>query len=188
MHSLKFVGAALAALHLAGCALTPPAPAVPAALVPANQQPVERIAARGVQIYSCRISAVSPTGAEWLFLAPEAELFDAQGKAVGRHYAGPHWEALDGSRIVGSVKARVDATQSGAIPWLLLSAQSTGKEGRFAHITSVQRIDTAGGSAPTHSCSTAQLGTTAKVPYTADYVLFAPRKVDSATDTRLPSI
>jgi hypothetical protein len=186
MYSAKFIGAALAALHVAGGAIAATTATIPTALVPTGEQAVERVAARGVQIYSCRVSAVSPTGAEWLFIAPEAELFDAQGKSIGRHYAGPNWEAHDGSRIAGSVKARADAPQPGAIPWLLLSAQSTGKQGRFSRVTSVQRIDTAGGSAPTHPCSTAQLGTTAKVPYTADYVLFAPRKFDLGADVRLP--
>ena len=187
MYSTKLIGAALAALHLAGCAVSAPTASIPSTLVPDGEQAIERVAARGVQIYACRVSAVSPTGAEWLFIAPEAELFDAQGKSVGRHYAGPHWEAHDGSRIAGKLRARADAPQSGAIPWLLLSAQSTGKDGRFAQVTSIQRVDTAGGSAPSHLCSTAQLGTTAKVPYTADYVLFArPRRLDLGANLVFP--
>ena len=51
-------------------------------------------------------------------MAPEAELFDGDGKRVGHHFASPRWEADDGSRIVGSVKARADAPQRGAIAWL----------------------------------------------------------------------
>ena len=43
------------------------------------------------------------------------------------------------------MKARADAPQASAIPWLLLSAKSVGGPGRFANVTSVQRIHTVGG-------------------------------------------
>jgi hypothetical protein len=32
-------------------------------------------------------------------VAPEADLFDARGNRIGRHYAGPHWRSTDGSKI-----------------------------------------------------------------------------------------
>lgn len=157
---------------MAACSTTP-APSIPASLqVPANERLFEVVAARGMQVYECRAKPEAPGGAEWAFVAPEAELLDAQGRAVGRHYAGPHWEASDGSRIKGSVKAKVDAPQAGAIPWLLLSTQAAGPSGRYAAVTSIQRVHTVGGVAPTAGCSTADLGRQAKVPYTADYRLF----------------
>src|SRR5262245_14067564 len=61
------------------------------------------VPAKGVQIYECR-AGKEPGSYEWSFVAPEAALFDARGKNIGRHYAGPHWEAADGSKVVGSVK------------------------------------------------------------------------------------
>jgi len=163
----------IAALALAACASQPAKVAVPADLVPAGEHAVERLAARGVQIYECR-QKVGGGGTEWTLVAPEAQLFDAQGAPVGRHYAGPHWEAADGSRILGSVKARADAPLAGAIPWLLLTAKSVGGPGRFAQITSVQRINTAGGGAPAVACDSVTLGRSERVPYTADYILLAP--------------
>jgi hypothetical protein len=146
---------------------------VPPGLVPAGERPVDRLFARGVQIYACRAKSGAANAAEWVFVAPEAELFDLQGASAGKHYAGPHWEAADGSKIVGAVKARADAPEGGAIPWLLLSARSVGGTGRYAEVTSVQRVNTSGGNAPAQGCSAGMLGTTVRVPYTADYVLFA---------------
>lgn len=164
------LASALPVLLLAACAS---APGVPAAIVPAGETAVARIAARGVQIYECRAKAGAPAGAEWAFVAPEADLFDASGYAIGKHYAGPHWEVGDGSKLVGSVKARADAPRGGAVPWLLLNAKSVGGAGKLAKVTSIQRINTAGGLAPAGGCDTTTLGKPARVPYTADYVLFA---------------
>jgi hypothetical protein len=150
-----------------------PAAAVPQALAPKGSQSlVERIAARGVQIYECRADAAAPGGAQWVFVAPQAELFDGDGAPAGKHYGGPHWEAADGSRIVGAVEARADAPQRDAIPWLLLSARSVGADGRFAGVTSVQRVNTDGGVTPTRPCQPGAVGQKETVPYTADYLFF----------------
>lgn len=163
MLSRKTAIALLAALA-AGCAGSVQ---VPEKLKPAGNESLSMIVpAKGDQIYECR-------DAKWVFVAPEAELFDAAGKKIGRHYAGPHWEAADGSRIVGAVKERADAPAAGAIPWLLLSAKSVGPEGAFSKVTSIQRVATKGGVAPAGYCS--QAGAKARVPYTADYYFFTAR-------------
>jgi hypothetical protein len=149
----------------------PPAAGIPDALRPAaGEAHALTVAARGVQVYECRATA---NGAEWTFVAPEAELFDAAGRPAGTHGAGPVWQANDGSRIVGSVKARADAPVQGAIPWLLLATRSTGPQGLYSRVTSIQRVNTSGGVAPATGCGTGTVGATAKVPYTADYRLFA---------------
>jgi hypothetical protein len=160
---------------LAACTTAPPASvAVPDALRPApGEVRVGAVAARGVQIYECRAKKDDPRSAEWAFVAPEAELFDAQGRRVGTHYAGPQWESLDGSKVAGTAKARSDAPQAGAIPWLLLTAHSVGPAGAWSGVTSVQRIHTVGGVAPAAAeCSTASLGKQARVAYSADYVMY----------------
>src|SRR6202008_2724050 len=103
------------AIAAAGCATPATTVSVPEALKPgANESLAMVVAAKGVQIYECRAG-------QWAFVAPEAELFDASGRKIGRHYAGPQWESADGSRIAGTVKARADAPVPGAIPWLLLA-------------------------------------------------------------------
>jgi hypothetical protein len=161
---------------LAACAGQPTAPLVqvPDNLKPAAGETVMSVVgARGVQIYECRAKKDNPAAGEWAFVAPEAELLDGAGKVIGKHYAGPHWEAGDGSKIVGAVKARADAPQAGAIPWLLLSTKSVGSNGTFSKVTSIQRVGTMGGVAPAESCSNALFGKTARIAYAADYVLFA---------------
>jgi hypothetical protein len=157
----------------AACATPPAPPAVPDALrAPAGETLLSVVAARGVQIYECRAKKDDPAAAEWAFVAPEAELFDAHGRALGRHYAGPHWESLDGSKIVGTVKARADAPQAGAIPWLLLTTRSVAGAGAFSGVTSIQRVATRGGTAPAEPCAATTLGKTVRVPYVADYVMY----------------
>jgi hypothetical protein len=163
----------LPAVLLAGCAGTPP---VPENLKPASGQSLKRIVpAKGVQIYECRASKGQPGAYEWAFVAPEAELFDTTGKPIGKHYAGPHWEAADGSKVVAKLIERADAPQAGAIPWLLLGAKSVGSEGAFSRVTSIQRVNTVGGVAPKAGCSQGNAGTPARVPYSADYYFFTAK-------------
>lgn len=133
------------------------------------------VPARGVQIYECRARKDQPGAYEWAFVAPEAELYDLRGNRIGLHYAGPHWESADGSKIVGALKERADAPASGAIPWLLLSAKSVGPEGAFSKVTSIQRVNTAGGAAPAEGCSSANAGAKARRDYTTDYYFFSAR-------------
>jgi len=147
-----------------GCASTVQ---VPENLRPAaNESLALVVPAKGVQIYECREG-------KWAFVAPEAELFDRSGRKIGRHYAGPHWEAADGSKVVGAVKQRADAPAAGDIPWLLLGTKSVGAEGAFSKVSSIQRVATVGGIAPAGGCS--EPGGVARVPYSADYYLFSAR-------------
>jgi hypothetical protein len=166
----------LLALFIAGCASQQPAlspVAVPDKLKPGADESLAMIvAAKGVQIYECRASKDKPGEYAWAFVAPEADLFDARGTKIGRHYAGPHWESADGSKIVGTVKENAAAPAADAIPWLLLTAKSVGPEGAFSKFTSVQRVSTAGGVAPKSGCSQAAAGTPARINYTADYYFF----------------
>ena len=131
------------------------------------------VPARGVQIYECR--ARWGGGYDWVFVAPEAELLDAAGRTIGSHGAGPFWQASDGSRVVGTVKHRADAPVEGAIPWLLLETQAAGPKGSFSDVTSIQRVNTHGGVAPTAGCTKGATGTIARVDYTADYRFFTAR-------------
>ena len=161
--------ALLLVLFVEGCASAPSVD-VPEKLQPGSSETLAMIVpARGVQIYECR---VAKEGAyDWAFIAPEAELFDASGKKIGKHFAGPHWESADGSMIAGATKERADAPAANAIPWLLLSAKSVGPQGAFANVTSVQRVHTAGGVAP-KGCFEAEAGMRLRVGYTADYYFY----------------
>ena len=160
----------LAATVLAAGCTSAPFVTVPATLQPPPTATLSRVVpARGVQIYECRMQK---TAAQWSFVAPEAELFDLKGRPIGSHGAGPIWQAADGSRIVGTLQARAEAPQEGAIPWLLLSSKSSGPQGTFSPVTHIQRVNTVGGIPPSGACTP---GATARVAYTADYVFFTNR-------------
>lgn len=148
---------------------------VPAALAPAADQDLAFVLrASGSQIYTCN-------GTAWVFTAPDAQLYpahscEADDDPVGHHYAGPTWEWYDdGSTVVGKklAGATVDST---AIPWLLLTALSHGpNDGRMSDVTSIQRLDTVGGLAPTTGCDAAHTGMAESVPYTAKYFFYRTR-------------
>jgi Protein of unknown function (DUF3455) len=150
-----------------------PATAPKSLAPPANERAVLTLPAIGVQIYECKANAQGMPG--WSFVAPQADLFDTQGRRVGTHYAGPTWELADGSRIKGVVRERTDAPTSGAIPWLLLTASTTGGPGGLSAISNLQRINTRGGNPPTAGCASSDLGKEARVYYTADYVFYSAR-------------
>ena len=156
-------------------------PAVPAELaVPSDQQPVGTYAAKGVQIYECRAVADQPGKYEWAFKAPEAELFDAQGHAAGKHYVGPTWEFTRNGKVagkvVGKVKAKADAPDGRGIPWLLLEVVEQGDgNAMMVKMDSIQRLNTVGGKPPTEPATQSNVGQERRVDYTATYVFYAPK-------------
>lgn len=133
---------------------------------PAGEVLVLHTLAVGVQTYECAASASGPA---WTFKEPRAALVDASGHPVGRHYAGPTWEAADGSTVVGRVVASVDSADASAIPHLLLASKGNAGEGIFARVRSIQRVETSGGRAPKEPCATADIGRRAQTPYSATY-------------------
>jgi hypothetical protein len=79
---------------LVACASPPhlAAPAVPPSLqAPAGSTLYLEALASGVQIYEC--SRKPDSTYEWVFKAPEATLTARSGQLLGKHYAGPTWEA-----------------------------------------------------------------------------------------------
>jgi len=140
--------------------------AIPAAIAaPSNAALLFVAHARGVQIYRC-----CPEG--WILKAPEALLYDPQGSVIGRHFAGPSWQHNDGSSITGKVAAKVDAPDSGAIPWLLLDVTSHSGSGVFARVGLIQRVNTAGGLPPAAPCAEGNHDVEFKSPYSADYYFY----------------
>src|SRR5215831_4516293 len=165
---------ALVVLALGCGASTPPvARSIPDAIkVPAGQVQSLEAQAKGVQIYECKAKKDEPSQFEWTLRAPEATLFDATGKTIGKHYGGPTWEASDGSKVVGAVKARDPGPDAGAIPWLLLEAKSSDGNGVLTGTTSIQRIATVGGKAPATGCTAADAGKETRIDYAAVYAFF----------------
>jgi hypothetical protein len=90
---------------IAACATTPGvAPsAIPDAIkVPGSESFALEAAATGVQIYECAPGKDAPGLYAWAFKGPRADPFDRAGRKIGTHYAGPTWEAHDGSKVVGA--------------------------------------------------------------------------------------
>jgi hypothetical protein len=142
----------------------------PAALaVPAGNRLAFSLRARGTQNYVCKQAADGSYA--WTFVEPDAQLYGAFGQVAGHHYAGPTWEANDGSTVVGTkvAGATVDAT---AIAWLLLKASAHTGDGRMAKVTYVQRLDTVGGNAPATGCDAAHAAATVDVAYSALYSFY----------------
>ena len=101
---------------------------------------------------------------------------DEDGKKIAKHYAGPTWEANDGSKVVGEVLKKLDAKKPGAVPWLLLQAKTHEGTGTFARVTYIQRVDTEGGVAPAAGCDQAHVNTEARVDYRANYYFYVPQR------------
>jgi Protein of unknown function (DUF3455) len=105
------------------------------------------------------------------FDRPEATLVGDNGKEIIKHFAGPTWQAKDGSTVKAAAEASVKVDPT-AIPWLRLKTTSAaaGPGGdRLARTTYIQRVNTGGGVAPTSGCDASTVGKEARVDYTADY-------------------
>jgi hypothetical protein len=126
------------------------------------------VSAAGGQVYTCTYNPAGATG--WILKGPDAQLFDLQNKPVGKHYAGPTWEGLDGGKVVGELKTSMPAPVDKAVPWLLLNAKSHEGPGAFAQAQAIVRIGTTGGTAPSDGCDETRTGQELRVPYTAIYV------------------
>ena len=127
------------------------------------------LSGKGVQIYGC--ARVGPSYA-WTLTGPEATLTDAEGHPAGHHFAGPSWQAEDGSVVVGEALVASPAPGGGAIPWVVLRAKEHKGEGRFAAVAYVTRSATVGGTAPAAGCDAAHAGAERRVDYSATYTFF----------------
>jgi hypothetical protein len=155
----------------------------------------------GTQNYVC---LPSDAGFKFTLFTPEATLFDDANEELVTHFFSPNpfetpapegqfavgtvratWQdAHDSSTFWGSVDPNETSTdpkfvQQGAIPWLL--ARDVGRQagpaggGILTQTRFIQRINTSGGVAPASECAAAtDVGHTAFVPYTADYVFYRP--------------
>ena len=139
---------------------------------PANEQRLLQVHAKGDQIYTCKADGAQFT---WALKAPDAQLTDASGKPFGKHFAGPSWQASDGSRVTGKAAASVASPDGDSIPWLLVTVVDRSGEGVLARVTSIQRIYTKGGKAPSSGCDAEHSGAENRTSYSADYVFFAPK-------------
>lgn len=142
----------------------------------------------GTQNYICAPAAGG--GVKWLFIGPQATVFDREGQQILTHYQSENpleadvidatWQdsrdtsAVWARKIRGSVDpAFVDP---GAIEWLLLgkTADRIGPDGgdRVTSAVFIQRVNTVGGKAPATGCGESMINTRKLVPYEADYIFY----------------
>jgi hypothetical protein len=140
---------------------------------PAGSALVRELFADGVQIYTCDSK---DGGYGWTFNAPDAKLFDKDGRQVGTHFSGPAWELDDGSGVTGEVAAKADAPEPGAIQWLLLRVKSHQGSGALSAVSYIRRADTKGGVAPKAGCDAQHLSDQARMRYSATYQFYSAPK------------
>jgi hypothetical protein len=138
--------------------------ALPDAIAAPGETAVLTVHAEGAQIYECK--AGDDGKLAWAFREPIATLF-VDGKTIGRHYAGPNWEHMDGSAVVGKAAGNAPGASADDIPWLKLQVTASRGNGVLTGVTTVQRINTKGGKAD-GPCD--KVGAFKSVPYSADYV------------------
>ena len=125
--------------------------------------------AEGAQIYECKPDSSKPIGQAgtlvWQFREPIATLL-ADGQSVGRHYAGPSWELVDGGGVKGKTIKNTPAPGPNDIPWLELEVVDHLGKGVLSEAVTVLRTNTKGGLAK-GPCKTQ--GEYLSIPYSADY-------------------
>ena len=137
---------------------------LPGAIAAPGETTILSVHAEGAQVYECK---AGPDGKlAWAFREPIATLL-VDGKTVGRHYAGPNWEHVDGSAVTGKVAGNAPGTAPDDIPWLKLDVVAQRGSGVLTGATTVQRINTKGGKLD-GACDKA--GGFRSMPYSADYV------------------
>ena len=162
---LDFRNATLALLLLlASSASARAAEPLPEAIAAPGQTAVVTLHAEGAQVYECKAGADGKP--IWSFREPIATLL-ADGKTIGRHFAGPNWEHSDGSAVAAKVAGNAPGATANDIPWLKLEVTSRRGSGVLTDVTTVQRINTKGGK---HEGPCETVGSFLNVPYSADYV------------------
>jgi hypothetical protein len=137
---------------------------VPTAIAVSSETTVATFHAEGAQVYECKPDLANKL--TWQVREPIATL-TLDGKTIGRHYAGPNWQHIDGSAVRAKMVSSTPGATSNDVAWLKLEVTEQRGNGILSHITTVQRINTKGGVVQ-GPCETA--GAYRSVPYSADYV------------------
>jgi Protein of unknown function (DUF3455) len=183
----------IALLQPVDAAAAPP-PSVPSNIqVPAGNKLFLVGHAVGTQNYIC---LPAEGGVKFTLFTPQATLFQNQ-KQITTHYFSPNpaeggtiratWQhSKDTSTVWGKVadghsSADPAFVAPGAIPWLLVTVVGAqeGSKGNdlLAKTTFIQRVNTAGGVAPSTGCTAGtDIGNRAFVPYTTDYYFYKQTK------------
>ena len=144
----------------------------------------------GTQNYIC-VPAATPAGGDWLFLGPQATVFNANGRQELTHFLSRNpdkanalhatWQHSRDSSAVWATRVQGSSDPAyvapGAIEWLLLemTGAQVGTEGRgqLAATRFIQRVNTVGGmKPPAAECSSSTPYARRLVTYEADYYFY----------------
>ena len=144
----------------------------------------------GTQNYVCA-PAATPSGTDWLFIGPQATVFNASTEQILTHYQSKNplkndalhatWQHSRDTSAVWATKLRgsLDAAYvaPGAIEWLLLevTGDQLGPDGGDALFGArfIQRVNTVGGlKPPAGECTPSTFNTRKLVYYEADYYFY----------------
>lgn len=140
--------------------------------VPAGNKVVLETIGAGLITYECQEKKDAVGKFEWVFAGPDATLSDRHGKAIGEYYGPPAtWESADGSKVTATQVA-VSPNGSSNIPLQLVKANPAEGEGAMQGVTYIQRLKTAGGTAPASTCNETTKGSKETVAYQADYLFW----------------
>jgi hypothetical protein len=144
----------------------------------------------GTQNYICA-PAATPSGVDWLFIGPQATVFDDDGQQLLTHFHSKNpfqgdvihatWQhsgdtsAAWAKKFTGSTDAAYVAPD--AIEWLLLdvTGAQVGPTGgsKLSATKFIQRVNTVGGKPPAAAdCTASTLNTRKLVSYEADYYFY----------------
>lgn len=157
--------------------------------VPAGYQLFLSGHAVGTQNYICAPAATA-SGVDWLFIGPQATVFDADVQQILTHYQSKNpfrgdalhatWQDSEDTSAVWAVKRAGSSdpryVSKKAIEWLLLEV--TGAEvgptggNRVSGATFIQRVNTVGGLKPAEGCTQSTLNSRQLVYYEADYYFY----------------
>jgi Protein of unknown function (DUF3455) len=137
---------------------------MPEALRTPGETVVLKVGAEGAQVYDCKADTAGKL--VWIFREPVATLL-LDGKTVGRHYVGPHWELADGSIVQGKVSGRASGATQADIPWLKLDVIAQRGIGQLSGVATILRTNTRGG---TLEGSCEQAGSYKSIAYYTDYI------------------
>jgi Protein of unknown function (DUF3455) len=154
----------LAIIVAAALVATEAAAQMPAPIAAPGETGIVTLHAEGAQVYDCKAGADGKLA--WAFREPIATLL-LDGKTVGRHYAGPNWDHVDGSGVTAKAVGNAPGKSANDIPWLKLEVTARRGSGTLSGATTVQRINTMGG-VTSGACEKA--GAFHSEPYAADYV------------------
>jgi hypothetical protein len=144
--------------------VTEAAAQMPAPIAAPGETGIVTLHAEGAQVYDCKAGADGKLA--WTFREPIATLL-LDGKTVGRHYAGPNWDHVDGSGVTAKAVGNAPGKTANDIPWLKLEVTARRGNGVLAGATTIQRINTVGG-VMSGVCDKA--GAFHSAPYSTEYV------------------